>query len=135
MAISLVYPGLPGQGEDCTCRFGGNPLPLVMRVQVPAHLHQAGGAIVIAERQQQQGPRWLAWPRARRARDNRPQAERRGKAALVFVPAAQALLRYGRGRQRTTGMGAERRTTSSRSTGRRTRGQASPSGEAADDLS
>jgi hypothetical protein len=99
----LIYPRLPGQGEDRVSCSGDKPLALVARVQVPAHLHLAGGPVG----HQQQRPGGLSRPCVRDERDDRPKAERSGPALLASLPAAEQISGFRTRSERPPGMRAE----------------------------
>src|SRR5215472_11020511 len=103
----LIDPRLRGHGEDRACRLGGKPLALVARVQVPAHLHQAGGPVGVAERQKEEGPDGFVRLRSRGERDHGPHAERSLQPALAVLPAAEPIPRLRTPGQRPPGMRAE----------------------------
>ena len=100
----LVDPGRRGLGQDRTGGLGGQALALIPRVQVPAHLGQAGRPVSVGQRQQQERPHrpiGLRFKPGQIQRDDRPQPERAAEACLVGAPSTQALAGFLGAGQRT----------------------------------
>jgi hypothetical protein len=63
----------------------------MLRMQMPAHLDQAGRPAGVGQGQQQDGPDRRGLRRARAERDDRPQAQRRVEPLSVGLPPVQAV--------------------------------------------